>query len=342
MNKNDYLNKLKRALSNVSASERERTLLYYGELIDDRIEEGVPEEQVISELEQPQEVVSRLMSEGVIHRQPKRTNGELIAAVSIGVLLLIAAILVPILSFSGKDRSSDPDVVIAADGEVSTVTREYPAGTEFEFELISSDLTLQPSEDDSYHLYYRTSDRTRLSLKEGSGSVRLKEESIRGNIFSLRWGSEGTLITLQVPEKEIANLYCSTVSGDVEIQKARLDGTSITTVSGRVKLASVSSEKRLSVTTTSGNVDMRSCDFPSVSVVTVSGNLELKNTGFDTLDFETVSGDLEGELMGKPEDYRMDFSTVSGSNSLRGLTGSGEKEIRFNSVSGDVDLDFEP
>ena len=342
MNKNDYLNKLKKALSNVSASERERTLSYYSELIDDRLEEGIPEQQIISELEQPQQVVSRLIGEGVIHRESKKANVGLIVGVSIGVLLLIAAILVPILSFSGKDRSLDPSGVAATEGEVSTVTREYPSGTEFEFELISSNLTLQPSEDDSYHLYYRTSSRTKLSLREGKGYVNLKEESIRSGIFSLGWSSEGTLITLQVPEKEIANLSCSTVSGDVGIQKVRLDGTSITTVSGEVKLASVSSEKKLSVTTTSGNVDMRSCDFPSLSVVTVSGDLELKNTGFDTLDFETVSGDLEGELEGKPEDYRIDFSTVSGSNSLRGIVGSGEKEIRFDSVSGDVDLDFEP
>lgn len=339
MNKNDYLNKLKKALSNVSAAERERTVSYYSELIDDRIEEGVPEAQVISELEPPQAVVSRLLAEGVIHRQSKKTNWGLIAGVSVGVLILIAIILVPVLSFSGvRDRDVDPNGMPADEGEASTVEREYPSGTEFEFELVSSDLTVEPSSDGSYHLYYRTSARTKLTLEEKNGYVKLKEKSIRTGFIS--FGSEGTLVTLQVPEEDIALLSCSTVSGSIELRGTQLDNTNFSTVSGDVDLASAVSEKNLSIVTTSGDVDLVNCELPSVSVTTVSGGLDLRNTEFDDLDFETVSGDLEGELKGRPEDYSVYFGTVSGSNSLKGLN-SGKKTIDVNSVSGDIDLDFQ-
>lgn len=342
MNKNDYLNKLKRALSNVSAAERERTLSYYSELIDDRIEEGVPEAQVISELEPPQAVVSRLLAEGVIHRQSKKTNTGLIVGVSIGVLLLIAVILVPILSFSGvRDKNGDPNGVPVTEGEASTVTREYPSETRFEFDLVSSSLTVEPSKDDSYHLYYRTSDKTKLTLKENQGSVVLKEDNVKKWFFSTGWNSTGTLVTLQVPEKEKSVLSCSTVSGDAEFKSVLLDGVNIVTVSGDVEIKSADSAQVLSIVTTSGNVDLTGCSLSSVSAVTVSGDLVLENTEFDSLDFETVSGNLEGELKGKPEDYGVYFSTVSGSNSLKGLSGPSGKQINVNSVSGDIDLDFE-
>ena len=48
MNKKDFLDALNRRLATLSAQEREKSLLYFSEMIDDRIEEGMSEEEAVS------------------------------------------------------------------------------------------------------------------------------------------------------------------------------------------------------------------------------------------------------------------------------------------------------
>ena len=46
MTREQFLNDLKAALADMQEEEREGVLSYYAEMIDDRIEDGVPEEEV--------------------------------------------------------------------------------------------------------------------------------------------------------------------------------------------------------------------------------------------------------------------------------------------------------
>ena len=63
MNKKTYLRKLKGALNGVSKEERDKLLDYYRELIDDGVESGKSEEEVISQLESPEKVAENFKAE---------------------------------------------------------------------------------------------------------------------------------------------------------------------------------------------------------------------------------------------------------------------------------------
>lgn len=64
MNKQEYLSELQKRISALPESEQQKTLDYYSELIDDKVEDtGLNEEEVISKMENPRKVASNVMGD---------------------------------------------------------------------------------------------------------------------------------------------------------------------------------------------------------------------------------------------------------------------------------------
>lgn len=63
MNKEEFLAELAQKLSDLPASEREKSVAYFDELIEDRIEEGMREEEALSSFETPEEIAKKIMIE---------------------------------------------------------------------------------------------------------------------------------------------------------------------------------------------------------------------------------------------------------------------------------------
>ena len=106
MNKQQFLNALAEALKKLPREERYRTLSYYDELIDDRVEDGQNEDAVVESLGSPAEVAQSIL--GVEEEQPEHRPASRAARVWIivllvlgfplwGSLLLTAAVLVLVL-----------------------------------------------------------------------------------------------------------------------------------------------------------------------------------------------------------------------------------------------------
>jgi len=343
MNKNEYMKRLEKALSSVSKEERERTLSYYSELIDDRVEEGMDEQRVVSELEPPEAVASRLMAEGVIKKAGPRSgrNTGLIVGVSIAVLLLAAIIVVPIVSFMRYDRNGDASIQDgeSAAAQAEEVVKDYPIGTNFNFELVRTDLDILPSQDNSFHLHYVSDERYQLKIKEEGNTVTLWEKDHK-QIVNFGFVETNRKAILYVPADAEAVVDFYAISGDLSVRDLDLEQLLVCTVSGNAVLTKVSTSEELIVETTSGDAKMMGCTLGAIDVNVVSGDMELENTSFEKLSFNSVSGDLEGDLLGSPQDYDVEFNSMSGGNSLKNVQG-GPIEISFNSVSGDLDLDFE-
>lgn len=72
MTKNEYLKQLRRALGRLRRGERLRSLQYFSELIDDKMEEGLSEEQAIAQLESVEAAALRILDEAKSQGQLKR------------------------------------------------------------------------------------------------------------------------------------------------------------------------------------------------------------------------------------------------------------------------------
>lgn len=63
MNKQDFLEKLREGLSGLPESDLEERLNFYGEMIDDRVEEGFSEDEAVKDVGSVDEITSQILSE---------------------------------------------------------------------------------------------------------------------------------------------------------------------------------------------------------------------------------------------------------------------------------------
>ena len=99
MNKRQFLESLRMALSGLPQEDIEERLTFYSEMIDDRVEEGLTEEQAVAEIGTVDEVVAQIMAEIPLSKlvkervRPKRA----LRAWEIFLLVLGSPMWVPLL-----------------------------------------------------------------------------------------------------------------------------------------------------------------------------------------------------------------------------------------------------
>lgn len=77
MRKNDFIKVLNRSLKRVENEERKRCIDYYQEMIDDRIEAGMTEEQAVSECGDVKKIAEQLIAEAKQNGQIKKKRSPL-------------------------------------------------------------------------------------------------------------------------------------------------------------------------------------------------------------------------------------------------------------------------
>ena len=86
MTKKEFLSALSRGLSKLPRKEREERVNFYREMIDDRIEEGMPEPDAVASVGTVDGIVSQILAErpAVVSEAPQKSGGG-----KIGVILLL-------------------------------------------------------------------------------------------------------------------------------------------------------------------------------------------------------------------------------------------------------------
>jgi len=103
MNKIEFLQKLELALDRLPENERNKTLLYYSEMIEDRIEDGKSEEEAVGEMEAIGIIAQRIIDETPIHKfvseKIKTTAYKSSNKTLMAILLILSSIIwVPLAS----------------------------------------------------------------------------------------------------------------------------------------------------------------------------------------------------------------------------------------------------
>ena len=63
MNKVEFINALKEKLSNIPLKEVEERISFYSEMIDDKIEDGISEEDAVNQIGSVDEVINQILKE---------------------------------------------------------------------------------------------------------------------------------------------------------------------------------------------------------------------------------------------------------------------------------------
>ena len=98
MNKESYLAQIRQLLQSLPEEDRERSLAFYAESIDDRIEDGMSEEEAVASMERPEEAAKAILMDMPIPKLVKaRVKERRMGAAEILLLALGFPLWFPLL-----------------------------------------------------------------------------------------------------------------------------------------------------------------------------------------------------------------------------------------------------
>ena len=352
MTKREFLDNLERMTGALGADERRRLLDYYQEMIEDRLEEGIPEAQAVAALGDPARIAEALAPGAAA---PKGSDAEVRGLRDVRVRVQNADVTVvrealgngaaAQLRFSDGERfawrvegetlvieenAADPrrlelfGLKLALPGWLSVesprvtlaLAEDLPGGLAFSGAGFGGDATLESASGDVK--LARASVAGRLEIGCKSGDVALE---------ALRVGG-GARVKSMSGDVEARGLDCgalelATASGDVEVDRGRAGATQFPTASGDVRLDELESDPELSVETASGDIALNRCIARSTRLKALAGDVEVRleplPCGYD-LSANTRSGDirLPRDNPKQPDAVKpaIDISTASGDISV--------------------------
>ena len=102
MNKKKFLSALKKALAELPRQDRKKTLDFYSELIDDRLEEGLGEDAILADIGTPESIAAQVISELPVKPRKKVSWGIILLLILgsplwLSLVIAVAAVLLAVL-----------------------------------------------------------------------------------------------------------------------------------------------------------------------------------------------------------------------------------------------------
>jgi len=368
MTKREFIAELCLRLRSTPPDEAQNTVLFYSEAIDDRIEDGMTEEEAVAAMGSIDDIV-RSMGGSEKSSANKGFNFD--------------------FNFGG-DRTTDKS-------NYSHFHRTFSIDGVNAVNIVDSsrNVTLLPSPDGLIHVEYDAYEEWEYEINEGPTlsisrryarhkGGRTRNFSFFGiNVtvpdFEFSFGGSDTL-TVRIPQVTNLAISATTASGDVNVSDLSAASLAAKTASGELEIRNIKVTGKLtaaaasgdltlnnllcdefSAHSVSGDVDVYGCSFRAGDVKSVSGDVDLDGIlASDSVrcqsvsgdvdctlrdycgaaDFESLSGDITANLYGAHADYFITATTRSGDLNVPPCTAGGVYTVRAKSASGDISFDF--
>ena len=329
--KRQFLDNMERLLAGLPESERARLISYLSEAIDDRVEEGVSEEEAVAALGDP-EALARELLEGCDAPPRQDDSGERIVvnahSLAETVTRLTADVFGGVKDAVNGEAANTPDGEAAGDGALDIASLD-----ELRIKLISADLCVHHaplgngaavqvrlSEPEAFTVETQTSESgSRLVISENSASASNRREFRLGRLslsippLGFTLGKPRT-VTVLVADALPGSLTVENQGGDIALEGLEVRGTT-------------------TMTSESGDIRLKQCTFARLAANSKSGDVKAEDISAGTADLHSVSGDVKAKNA-KLGDAAL-YST-SGDISAKRVT-AGILELR--ATSGDAELE---
>ena len=358
MTKREFLEMLNERTSCLSEAERGRLLEYYGEIIDDRMEEGLTEAEAVAALGDPAALTRDYAdpaAEGATPNPEIRPAGESVAALN-GLRIRVDSADVTIArgtldnGAAAQLRFSDPArFEWRMDGDVMEIVEKSPEGPRFSLQRV-------------LHLLSSPAQRVKITLAApldgvfsyaaSGGDLTLEGAAFGGGAGIDSASGDVTLRTFDCG----GDLKLSTRSGDVRLEGVRVAGSlHVHLASGDLASTHLSVAGETRIDAASGDIDLRKPDLEALAISTASGDIKLFQGSAAATEIHAASGDVDLKAM--ECNPSLAIETATGDVSMgrcialetRVKTASGDVDVRLarlecgydivaNSASGDVRL----
>lgn len=329
MTKNEFISKLRNALSGLSEKDREDVLEDFEEHFNDAIESGKTEEEICKELGEPQEI-ARMYNEEIKNetKQNEDTNTESTESTintdnidEVEVNTDSADINVIF-----EDRS---DIYVKSSGRGGFTRSIY--GNRMVIEAKRSTtytrfFNISFSWDNcSLYIYMPANSSKKLSVQTKSGDIRLTGTGKLSDLFISTLSGD-----IDLPEITVNSVRAKTLSGDIVVNKIDANDTDIHSTSGDVSIESITGNSMIN--STSGDINVNVSELKgnmSVSMISGDGYLKLPKNSNASFSAKTISGDIRC-------DFPVNISNGFVGESVSGVNGSGLYFVKVTSTSGDI------
>lgn len=373
MTKNEYLIELAtrlQALTNDPNSiypELTSMISFYQEMVDDKIEDGLSEEEAVAAMESPDEIVKRLKNE-FGECVPRETDD----APEPGTASALNAVRAVTRREYSPDKVSlvrvidcDHAVKLIKGGQVA-VNYEDDANGKYEVSLEAGVLTLTYIRDKRSFL------RNIFGWKHSVREVKVEMPNNWGGTADIRTSNAAISAGVAINE-----LIARTSNGAISLEDATFTKVSGITSNGSVKLEDVTCGdmeltssngrmvandiccKKAKLTTSNASVSVQDATVSELYLKTGNGGMRLDDVTGEKLHAQTSNasikisdvnasditlissnGSVTGSLAGSMKDYAITSKTSNGSNSLPNGT-QGERTLDVRTSNGKIAIDFE-
>lgn len=342
MNKHDFILWLRNRLSDLPQDELDRVAGFYASAIDERVEDGMTEEDAVYALGEPEALLREIRSTlpesyrvepasgSSAGKKPSRWLAAcglgLIALGLCGGILTLVRVMHGYPPFRGiaaniKAPQPEPDeataeVIVLETDEVvhssGTLCFENGIVAGVTIDLTVHDLVLDGCEDAT--CCYVT------LPEDGSVSARLEPNGLLciESTASDPSATEGEPVYVSLPQELTLTAACDV--GEIQLSFLTLKSASLKTSVGDIRLTEVCVRDKLSVFADCGDLDVQYLDCPNTSLACYTGT-------------------ISGLLCGSVEDYSVDAVTSWGDNSLTN-GGNGPRLLMVRTNMGAIQLDF--
>lgn len=365
MTRAQFLNDLYHRLEGLTQEQAEQHLTYYAEMLADRMEEGMSEEQAVESMEDVETIARRILEEegrsAVSSRPPEppaypdasRIPGGGGARAYQGKekrdwrrpasILLWALAILCALGALGRWIARDRWGSRAVDATDVVLEESLPAQDQTAYDYgYEGDGFWAPLEGISAVNIQIVTGAVWVSAGDGGG-IFLRTD---GDERQLHWEQDGSTLNISsrgsgdtlymaVPTDVLGSLTINASSADVMIDTVNINTLDITTVSGDVRAGWVNAAE-ITVKTTSGDVYLDGLTTDSLNVSTASGDVEGLSSSARILEAKSISGELEMDLLGAGH---IALETTSGSIDMSLAAADWTAgSMDLCSRSGDIDL----
>lgn len=304
---NNYIDKLKELLRQNNIEDENSFIEYIEEMINDRLDAGESETDILNSLEDPEIVIKNIQSEA--------THSN----------------------FTGIKRTP---IQQAATSEEKEYTFENT--NRVSIELVNASLELYAS--DSLKTVVRVIDTNdSISVEHKNGLLKIEESPIQyiGWPF-LKIINETTLkinnqVIIELPASEYEKLDLENVSGSIKINDVCFTKADIENVSGEIIMSDSSFEKA-SFESVSGSIIMTNIiSRKQFKAEVVSGKLEIDTLDSNHIELESVSGNIDISILGDKQDYQIDIEKIMKEEHYNS---GANKKLQIETVAGKLDYKF--
>lgn len=349
MDKKTFLNELSRGLSRLPNKEKKVLIDFYSELIDDKIEGGQSEEQVIDSFGSINVLVERLLIENPNRKKSGCLYGAIVIILA-GIIVFMGLFMVVevvddeidddrVTSFFGKAISNSKSAELTADkkGEYQIVSYNHNDVDVISLSSDTSAIIVSKSSDDKINIKFKEYDNETNKYNLKGNVLEFDNESKK---YNKNKSSENRKIYLEVPDEYIGDLDLSADIGAVEMSEFNLNKLKVSTDIGSINIDDTTA-KSIVLETDIGEIKIS--DIRATQKIELSsdiGNINFKNIDAPALEMSCDMGSITGNLLGKKEDYSIKCEVNMGKSNVSNQRG-GSRSLEIETSMGSIDIEFE-